>query len=425
MSAVAKVWYEPAVDAADQLISFEEARSHVLERCVTLEAVEVPLNDALGCVLASAAVASEPVPPFANSAMDGYAVRAVDVAGASMENPVRLGVTGTLAAGARPSFEVTPGQAVRIMTGAPMPPGADAVVVVEQSKRIGTDQVDVYEAPSAGRHIRGAGDDIAVGELVIAGGTVLGPGHLGVLASLAIRRPVVIRRPRVAVLSTGDELVDHDGPLEPGQIRESNRPTLVAAARQFGFDAVDLGTVADDRDALTSALTVAARDHDAVVTSGGVSMGDFDLVKVVLNDLAEMRWMQVAIRPAKPFAFGVVEGTPVFGLPGNPVSSLVSLALLGVPGLRQLAGRRHLDLPRVTAVAGPGLTRRLDGRTAYPRVDCQWDGERLVAVPVAAQGSHHLAAAASANALAVLPDGPGVMEGDPVTVVLLADPFLV
>ncbi|MEO6989359.1 MAG: molybdopterin molybdotransferase MoeA, partial [Aquihabitans sp.] len=231
----------------------------------------------------------------------------------------------------------------------------------------------------------------------------------------------VIPRPRVAVLSTGDELVDDDRPLAPGQIRESNRPTLVAALRSYGLDAVDVGTVADDRDGLIEAFTNAARTHDAVVSSGGVSMGDFDLVKVVLGDLADMRWMQVAIRPAKPFAFGVLDGTPVFGLPGNPVSSLVSLSMLAVPGLRRLAGRDDLDLPQVLAVAGPGLTRRPDERTTLMRVACRWDDRgRVLAVPVNAQGSHQLAASAGANGLAVLPhDGNGVAEGGDVTVVLI------
>jgi molybdenum cofactor synthesis domain-containing protein len=234
----------------------------------------------------------------------------------------------------------------------------------------------------------------------------------------------VVRRPRVGVISTGDELIDDDRPLGPGQIRESNRPTLVSALRAFGFDGIDLGTVPDDADQLRTALIDAARSCDAVVTSGGVSMGDFDLVKVVLDEIADMRWMQIAIRPAKPFAFGVLDGVPVFGLPGNPVSSLVSLALLGVPGLRTLAGMTHLDLPRVQAIAGPGLDRRPDGRTAYLRVRVDVDGSgRLVAVPVSGQGSHHLAAAAGATALAELPDGPGAAEGESVTLVLLGDPF--
>ncbi len=191
--------------------------------------------------------------------------------------------------------------------------------------------------------------------------------------------------------------------------------------RRLGLD-YQLGTVPDDRDALAAALTSAAASCDAVATSGGVSMGDFDLVKVVLDELADMRWMQIAIRPAKPFAFGVLDGTPVFGLPGNPVSSMVSLSLLAVPGLRRLAGRADLDLPQVTATAGPGLTRRPDGRTAFVRVRCAWSDGHLVANPVSGQGSHQLASAADATALAVLPDGDGVAEGSPLTVVLLAAP---
>lgn len=416
------------------MIPFAQARRLVVDRCVPLVPGPVPLLDAAGCVLAEQVVARDPVPPFANSAMDGYAVRAVDVGGASDASPVRLRVLATAAAGAPVDVTVGAGHAVRIMTGAPMPLGADAVVMVERSARLGaaaagmetgTDEwVELFESVSVGRHVRPAGDDLATGAVVAEPGTVLGPALLGVLASVGVRRPVVVRRPRVAVISTGDELVDDDRPLGPGQIRESNRPTLVAAARSFGFDAIDVGTVPDDADALEAALVSAASDYDAVVTSGGVSMGDFDLVKVVLDRLAEMTWMQVAIRPAKPFAFGVLDGTPVFGLPGNPVSSLVSLALLGVPGLRRRAGRSDLDLPTVTAEAGVGLTRRTDGRAAYLRVAVRWQGDRFTAEPVGAQGSHQLAATALANGLAVLPDGPGVEAGGPVEVVLLADPFL-
>ncbi len=406
------------------MIPLAEARGHVLARCAPRAPLAVALDDALGCVLAVSVTAGEPVPPWANSAMDGYAVRSADVASASVDHAVSLPVVATVAAGAAADTDVGPGQAVRIMTGAPMPSGADAVVMVERT-RGGPDAtvVEVLDAVEVGRNVRAAGSDITPGEVVVAGGTVLGPAHLGVLASVNVRRPVVVPRPRLGVISTGDELVDDDRPLAPGQIRESNRPMLVALARSFGVDAVDLGTVADDRDALSAALVEAASTCDAVATSGGVSMGDFDLVKVVLGELADMRWMQVAIRPAKPFAFGVLDGTPVFGLPGNPVSSLVSLALLGVPGLRRLAGRPDLDLPRVAAVAGPGLGRRPDGRTAYQRVVCRWVGGRLHATPVSGQGSHQLASAADANALAELPDGDGVREGDDVTVVLLAPPL--
>lgn len=405
------------------MISFEAARAHVLERCASLAPSAVALDDALGCVLAEAVVAPEDVPPFANSGMDGYAVRAADVADAAEGRPVRLRVAGTIAAGEAPHTAVEAGTAVRIMTGAPVPPGADAIVMVERSERVGDHEVDLTMAVAPGLHVREAGGDLRAGDAVLPAGTVLHPAHLGVLASANVRRPLVVRRPVVGVISTGDELVDDGRPLAPGQIRESNRPTLVAACRAYGFDAVDLGTVLDDRDAIAEALTSAAASCDAVVSSGGVSMGDFDLVKVVLDDLADMTWMQVAIRPAKPFAFGVLDGTPVFGLPGNPVSSLVSLSLLGVPGLRSLAGRADLDLPQVVAEAGPGLTRRPDGRTAYLRVRCTWDGAGFTARPVADQGSHQLAASSGANALAVLPDGDGVPEGGSVQVVLLRDPF--
>ena len=406
------------------MIPLAEAREHVLSRCTPRGPMPVPLADAAGCVLAASVVAPEAVRPWASSAMGGYAVRSGDVAGASDTTPVRLEVVATVAAGAPADVPVGPGQAVRIMTGAPMPPDADAVVMVERT--IGTPSsavVDVLDPVASGRNVREAGSDVAAGQQVLAAGTLLGPAHLGVLASVNVRRPVVVPRPRLGVISTGDELVDDDRPLAPGQIRESNRPMLVSLARSFGVDAVDLGTVRDDADALRAALVDAAATCDAVATSGGVSMGDFDMVKVVLDEIAEMRWMQIAIRPAKPFAFGVLDGTPVFGLPGNPVSSLVSLALLGVPGLRRLAARADLDLPRVEAIAGPGLERRPDGRTAYLRVVARWDRGRLVASPVVGQGSHQLADAASANALAELPDGPGVQPGDPVTLVLLAPPL--
>ena len=405
------------------MIPFAEARDLVVSQCSPRAPVAVALDDALGCVSAAAVTAPEAVPPFANSAMDGYAVRAADVTTAGPDAPQELDVVGTLAAGAGPQVTVGAGQAIRIMTGAPMPGGADAVVMVEHTRGgPGSATVEILEAVDAGRHVRAAGSDIEPGQEVVADGTLLGPAHLGVLASVGVRRPVVLPRPLLGVLSTGDELVDDDGPLRPGQIRESNRPTLVALARSFGIDAIDLGTVPDDARALRTALASAASTCDAVATSGGVSMGDFDLVKVVLGEMADMTWMQIAIRPAKPFAFGILDGTPVFGLPGNPVSSMVSLALLGVPGLRRLAGRTDLDLPRVTAVAGPGLDRHADGRTDYRRVACTWDAGRLRADPVVGQSSHHLAAAAAANALAELPDGPGVQEGDDVTVVLLASP---
>ena len=391
--------------------------------CRELPAVERALDDALGCVLAHDAVAPEPVPPFANSAMDGFAVRSADVAGAGERSPVRLQVTDTVLAGHAALREVRAGGAVRIMTGAPMPPGADAVVVVERATVDADGCVVVVDDPPAGRHVRPAGDDIAAGQTVVAARTVLAAAHLGVLASVGRRQPLVVPRPRVAVISTGDELVDHDGPLQPGQIRETNRPTLVAAARGWGIDAFDLGTVPDRSDSIRTALVEAALEYDAVVTTGGVSMGDVDLVKVVLAELADMTWMQVAIRPAKPFAFGVLEGTPVFGLPGNPVSSLVSLAALALPGLRVLAGRSDLDLPRVPVMLTADARGSDDGRTTFVRARVSWTGSGFGADLAPRQGSHQLAGSMGANALVVLPRGAGIAAGSTGSAILLRDPF--
>ncbi|MCU1455605.1 MAG: molybdenum cofactor synthesis domain [Acidimicrobiales bacterium] len=407
------------------LIPLGEARGYVVERCPPRSPVARPIADALGCVLAAPVVAQERVPPFAGSAMDGYAVRAQDVLRARADAPVRLRVVGTLAAGGASETEVGAATALRIMTGAPIPDGADAVVIVERTAPDGDDGVLIQEAVQPGQNVRLAGSDVDVGTEVVSLGTVLGPGHLGVLASVGVRRPLVVPRPRVGVISTGDELVDDDRPLEPGQIRESNRPMLLGMVRRAGFEAVDLGTVRDDERLIERALHEGAATCDALITSGGVSMGDFDIVKVVLGRVASMRWMQIAIRPAKPFAFGVLDGTPVFGLPGNPVSSMVSFALLARPGLRRMAGHRSLDLPGVPAVAAAGLERKADGKVHFVRVRCRWNGSGFSAEPVVGQGSHQLAASAGANGLAVLPDGLGVPAGDPVTVVLLDDPFAI
>ncbi|HZU72881.1 MAG TPA: gephyrin-like molybdotransferase Glp [Acidimicrobiales bacterium] len=400
------------------LVPLDEARRHVLSRCAPLAPVRVAVADALGLVTAEAVGAAEDVPPFDNTAMDGYAVRAADTAGA----PVRLSVLGTLAAGAAPGQGVGPGQAVRIMTGAPIPAGADAVVMVELTRAADDGRAVVVEAEvETGNHIRRRGDDVRRGDEVLAAGTVLGPGHLGVLASVGVPEVVVHPRLRVAVLSTGDELVDGGGALAGGQVRDSNRPTLLGLVRQAGFEALDAGIARDSEEQIEKALTGALAESDAVITSGGVSMGDFDLIKVVLDRLGDMRWMQVAIRPAKPLAFGRVGGKPVFGLPGNPVSSMVSFELFAGPALRKMAGHRVLDRPLVPAVAEEALARRPDGKTMFARVRARPgpDG-RLLVRSAGGQGSHVLTAMAAAQGLAVLPDGEGVGAGEAVDVLLVS-----
>jgi molybdenum cofactor synthesis domain-containing protein len=358
------------------------------------------------------------VPPFDNTAVDGYAVRAADTAGA----PVELQAIGVLAAGAAPDTEVGPGQALRIMTGAPLPPGADAVAMVEDSEVLPGGRVRLHRTVQPGDAVRRTGDDVMDGDIVLVASTELRPAHLGVLASIGVLEVEVFPKARVGVISTGDELVEGGAPLRPGQIRESNRPMLLALVAQAGAEPIDLGLVRDDEQVLAGALEQAAASCDALVTSGGVSMGDFDVVKLVLDKIARMQWMQIAIKPAKPFAFGLLEpdATPVFGLPGNPVSSLVSFELFARPALRQMMGHRRPGRPEVLAVADEGLPRRPDGKAHFTRVHASFEGDgRCHVRSVGAQGSHQLAATASAGGLAVVPDGDGVPPGGDVRVLLL------
>ena len=400
------------------MIPLGEARRHVLDRVPRRDPVEIPVPDALGLVLAEPVVAAEAVPPFANTAMDGFAVRAADTVGA----PVELAIVETIAAGHAPELVVGPGQASRIFTGAPMPAGADAVVMVERTGIVDDDRVRVEIEVPVGNHIRPAGDDLSEGEQVFAPGEVLTAAHLGVLCSLGVEVVSAHPRLRVGVVSTGDELVEGPVRLQPGQIRDSNRRTLLTLARQAGCEVLDLGIARDTEDDITAAIRRGVAECDAVLTSGGVSMGDIDLVRVILDDIGDMRWMQVAIRPAKPFAFGLVEDTPVFGFPGNPVSSMVSFELFGRPALRQAMGHSVLDRPLVLGVADDSFERRPDGKTHFVRVVAHFaDDGRAHVASAGGQGSHQLGAMAAANALAVIPDGDGVAAGGPVEVMLLGE----
>lgn len=403
------------------LIPLEQARAHVASRLPVLTTVSVPLADALGLVAVGDVRSDEAVPPFDNTAVDGFAVRAADVS----VDGVELAVVGTVAAGSAGEVAVGPGQAVRIMTGAPVPAGADAVVMVEDtivSEGAEGPVVRIGRAPDVGSAIRPAGDDVVPGDVVVRSGTVLSAGHLGLLATVGRVRVDVVRRPRVGVLSTGDELVEGGGSLQRGQIRDSNRLALLALCGRSGFDPVDLGLVRDDESLIEQALRGGAASCDAILTSGGVSMGDFDQVKAVLGRIADMEWMQVAIKPAKPFAFGLVDGVPVFGLPGNPVSSLVSFELFARPGVLAMAGRDQVERRRVRAVADTELGRRSDGKVHFVRVVVRQDDELSFHVGSAgAQGSHRMSAMAAADGLAVLPDGEGVGAGGTVDVILLDD----
>ena len=449
------------------MIPLAEAQDYVLNKISRLQAAQIPLLEASGLVTSEPAVSPEPVPAWDNTAMDGFAVLSGDTADASSETPVALEVVGTIAAGALPpdAPKVAAGKAVRIMTGAPIPEGADAVVQVELAEpwdngqggsgegdsglgdkkqggnRQGGKKQDtpISEATAirlsqpvpSGTHIRRAGEDLKAGQTAVPANTALSPAHLGVLASIGVLEVAAFPRPKVAIFSTGDELVSGGGPLAVGQIRDSNRHSLLALLQDCA-EPVDGGVVPDDEAAIEEAFSRYAAECDAVITTGGVSMGDFDYVKVVLDRLGDMRWMQIAIRPAKPLAFGTIGSTPIFGLPGNPVSCMVSFELFARPALRKMAGQAELHRRRVSAIAAEPLHRRPDGKTHFARVRWQWhesnegsgtggEDAGYIVFSAGGQGSHQLSAMADANGLAVLPDGDGIPEGSKVDLILLRE----
>jgi molybdopterin molybdotransferase len=411
---------------AEQLLTLDEARSWVLERCPALPTLLVPVEAARGLILAEDAISSEQVPPFSNTAMDGFAVLASDTATA----PVELHIVRTLAAGAPPGdVAMKSGEAIRIMTGAPMPPGADSVVPVEATELVNEHTVRIGRAAKEGDCVRPAGEDLDRGQLAFPAGSRLEAGHLGVLASIGLSEVHAFRRPRVGVLSTGDELVQAPAPLGPGQIRDSNRLTLLGLVAEAGFEPINLGVVRDDEAEIEQRLTAGLAQCDALVTSGGVSMGDFDFIKVVLNRMSAhsaepMRWMQIAIKPAKPLAFGLVSGKPVFGLPGNPVSCMVSFELFARPALRRMMGYDlHVEGPlrrELPAIAPDGLPRGNDGKTHLVRVQVTMNNAgRLEVRALKGQASNLLRSMALANGLAVVPNGDGIEPGGETRVLLL------
>lgn len=400
------------------MLSVEEARCRVLETIRPLETVEVPLLEALGMTLAEEAVAGNDIPPFDNSAMDGYAVRAEDVAGASGDAPVELAVLGDLPAGYTAEVAVGPGQALRIMTGAPLPQGADAVVPVECT-RPGEGRVLVMEEVSRGDNVRRAGEDVKAGERVLDPGIPVGPAELGMLASLGYARVRCFRRAVVGIISTGDELVEVGAELAPGKIRDSNSYTLYGMVREAGGEPLCLGIVRDDPHLLERTILENLDEVDLFVTSGGVSVGDYDMVKDVLGKLGEMNFWKVAMRPGKPQAFGHIQGKPLFGLPGNPVSVMVSFEQFVRPALLKMMGRSSLFRPQFTAVVDAPIGRRT-GRTEFIRVIAEWQEGRWHARPTGPQGSGILRSMVRGNALAVLPEEVGRLEaGSEVTIQLL------
>ncbi|MFT7600275.1 MAG: molybdopterin molybdotransferase [Acidimicrobiales bacterium] len=408
------------------MISLEEAQARIDRDISVLAPVRRPIGETRGQVLAESVSSAEAIPPFDNTAMDGFAVRASDTVGASEDAPVNIPVVATIAAGSVADRPLEAGEVMRIMTGAPMPDGADAVIMVELTRPAGETAIELLAEVPVGNHVRPAGDDLSAGVVVFSPGEVITAGHIGVMASVGVAEVLVHPRPRVGVFSTGDELMVGPVELGPGQIRDSNRPTLLALVEEAGCEAIDLGLLRDDEAVIEAALlgAVGAEGEDArvdvLLTSGGVSMGDFDFVKSVLGRLGDMNWMQVAIKPAKPLAFGLLGSTPVFGLPGNPVSSMVSFELFARPGLRKMMGRPDTGRPMVMALADEPLRRHNDDKTHFQRVVVaqQADGAWRVR-SAGGQGSHQLSAMATANGLAVLPPSDGVDEGGVVRVMQL------
>ncbi|SBW28800.1 molybdenum cofactor synthesis domain-containing protein [Candidatus Protofrankia californiensis] len=382
----------------------------------------LPLGSAHGCVLAADLHAGVALPGFDNSAMDGYALHAADVAGASPDHPVTLPVTGDIPAAPGTPAPVARGTAARIMTGAPFPPGADTVVQVEWTDGR-MDQVTVVRAPAPGQNIRRAGEDVAAGDLVLPAGRLLGAAQIGLLAALNVAAPTVHPRPRVAVLSTGSELIEVGGTLGPGQIVDSNSHAVAAAAREAGAEVRRFAGVPDSPDAFAALLTDVLADADAVITTGGVSVGAFDVVKQVLAATGEVRFERLAMRPGMPQGFGVLGGVPVFTLPGNPVSALVSFELFVRPALRWMRGLASVHRPTLVVTTAQEL-RASPGRRSYLRVRLTGagDGRPPVAHLAGGQGAHQMSALAVADALVIVPEGGAdVPAGRELTALLLGD----
>ena len=401
------------------MIELAEAKRFVLERVRALAPEEYALEDATGCVLAEKIQAREAVPGFVNSSMDGFALRASD----TTNGTVRLRVIDSIRAGEISSRCLEPGSAMRIMTGAPLPEGADCVCMIEEALVEG-DVVRVDRTLSPGDFVRQVGEDTAIGDVLFTPGDELNAAGVGVLAGQGVGTVRVHPRVRVGVLSTGNELVPSRAPLGPGQIRDLNRPMLLALVREAGCEPIDLGTAGDTREAVTESLRAGVESCDAVISTGGVSVGDVDFVKVVIAELGgdDARWMQVAIKPGKPFAFGVVgpRRTPIFGLPGNPVSSKVSFEMFVRPSLRTLGGHRQCERLVLDAVLDSPLERPSDAKVHLVHVRVKWGADgRAHVVDTSRRGSHLLNAVVGANALAVVEQDSARDAGDSVRVIIL------
>jgi len=385
------------------MLSVEEARARILERFRPLEPERIPILEALDRVLAEDVTAEMDIPPLPNTAMDGYAVRVADTAGASPEYPARLKVVADLAAGYVLDEPLQPGTAVRIMTGAPIPPGAEAVVPFENVEVDG-DEVLIFKPYTMWKNIRHAGEDVKAGQVVLHTGAVLRPQEIGMLAALGHPTALVHRRPRVAVLSTGDEVIDVTDPWQPGKIRDANSYTVSALIRKYDGIPIRLGIAPDTIEALTAKIREAlALGADLILTSGGVSMGDFDVVKKVLAKEGEMHFWRARMKPGKPLAFGKIQGVPLLGLPGNPVSSTISFELFARPAILTMLGKTRLKKPTIDAILVDPIKRK-DNRRHFMRVWLEKKDGRTYAHLTGDQGSGILLSMVQADGLAIIPE---------------------
>ena len=414
----------------EAMLSVEDALERILRHFHTLEAKQIPLLDAIGQVLAEDALATHDIPPLDNSAMDGYALQAADVHGASADNPITLKVTGSIAAGELPTVAVTPGNTVRIMTGAPVPDGADAVIPFEdtdemQRRAEGTPLTEIairYQV-AVGDDIRPAGQDVRKGESVLQAGAMLRPSEIGVLASLGYESVRVFRRPVVAILATGNELLEPGDPYQPGMIYNSNTYSIAASVTRYGGIPKLIGIARDNLESMNASLKDGL-GSDMLVTSAGVSKGDYDMVKDVLSQHGEIDFWSVRMRPAKPLAFGILDAeggrkVPLLGLPGNPVSALVAFEQFGRAAIRHMLGKPDAPKPTITAVLDEPIHNG-DSRRVYARAVIRRENGVYRASLTGEQGSNLLTSMARANGLAICPEDIPIMHaGEAVQVQML------
>jgi molybdopterin molybdotransferase len=404
------------------MISLEEAITHILNRISRLGKERLHILQVQGRVLAEDIYAPRNIPPWDNSAMDGYALRWEDIQKTSASNPSILKVLGDLPAGKIFHGRVRPGEAVRIMTGAPLPGDTDTVIPVEYTEKI-VDGVKISASFERGSHIRRAGEDVKAGEKVLGEGIVLRPPHIGMLASIQRSIISVYQQPRVAILSTGDELLDLDEPWEEGKIINSNGYSLASQVAECGGVPLLLGIAKDHPEDLSSKIQQGL-NADLLITSGGVSMGDYDFVKRVLQKLGEMNLWKVAMRPGQPLAFGMISGKPLFGLPGNPVSSMVSFEQFARPSILKMSGHPYLFRPVIKAVLQEDLPKK-EGLVYFIRCRLKKEGEKISASTTGEQGSGILSSMVKAHGLIILPrEATLVRNGEEVQVLLFETNFL-